>query len=346
MNTNGTLPLLTPEILVPRLGDYLVEKKLITIQELNNALEKQHSLDTKQNPPKMLGQILMDMQLIDRPTLDQAVTEQIIQLREALERYNQELELRVGARTAELQDALSKLSELSLLKANFISNISHELRTPLTHIKGYLDLFLSGVLGKPGEEQAKVLEIMDKATQRLESLIEDLILFSVTEHNQLSLQYQPFNLPELFQSLESKVKDKAEAGEIIFSFSCPSDIPSVNADREKISWVINHLIENAIKFTPPAGSVTLSAKWDANLISIIVKDTGIGIANDKFDKIFEPFHQLDGSSKRKFGGTGLGLALVKKIIDAHNSVIRVSSQEGKGSQFEFLLNAYKGKQNA
>ncbi len=108
-------------------------------------------------------------------------------------------------------------------------------------------------------------------------------------------------------------------------------------DEEKISWAIGQLLDNAIKFTPANGKVELHCEQEADKVKVIIKDSGIGIPAERFDEIFEPFHQLDGSSTRRYGGTGLGLALVRKIIEAHGSVIRIRSEINQGSEFEFSL---------
>jgi signal transduction histidine kinase len=116
------------------------------------------------------------------------------------------------------------------------------------------------------------------------------------------------------------------------------NLPLVKADSEKISWVVLQLLENAIKFTPTGGKVMLSVRLETNtLVMISISDTGIGIPAERLSEVFEPFHQLDDSPTRRFGGTGLGLALVHEIIDAHGSVIEVESEEGKGSTFRFPL---------
>jgi signal transduction histidine kinase len=124
----------------------------------------------------------------------------------------------------------------------------------------------------------------------------------------------------------------------LLNFEVRSDIPFVQADEEKISWVILQLIDNAIKFTPSGGQVNLSIdKESETLVMVTVADTGIGIPPNRLEEAFEPFHQLDASSTRRYGGTGLGLALVKEIVSAHGSIVNVKSEEGKGSTFSFPL---------
>lgn len=327
---------LTPEMLVPRIGDYLVEKGIITTNDLENALDLQKKMRAT-NKSAFLGQVLVEMGVIDRATLDRAVTEQALALRAALLDANAQLERRVQQRTAELEQALRKLSELSDLKANFVANVSHELRTPLTHLKGYLELLSGGDLGSVNDDQMMALEVMQRASTRLEHLIDDLILFSTSEQNEIELKFQSFHIHELFDQIISQSHQKAIDHQVELSTECAETIPEIYADREKINWVLLQLVDNAIKFTPSGGKVILQAVQNDNYVRVAIIDTGIGIPEARVDEIFEPFHQLDSSSTRRFGGTGLGLALVKKLIEAHGSVITVHSIEGHGSTFEFIL---------
>lgn len=328
------------EILVPKMGDYLVEKGLIKPDELALALKYQEGLRHK-GEDQLIGQILVDQGAIDPNTRDAAIIEFIIELRSALQEANQQLEQRVKERTAELQNALEKLAELNQLKANIIANISHELRTPMTHLKGYLDLVIAGDLGPLTEEQQNALSIMARSGERLSRLIEDLIQFSVSEHDQLNIQFAPFSMQNLCNLAIRRAKPKAIDRDVKLVSDYENSLPEVDGDEEKISWVIQQLLDNAIKFSEGGGTVTLRIKREENLLNISVIDTGIGIPQSQVDKIFDSFHQLDSSTTRKAGGTGLGLALAKKIIEAHGSTIRVNSDVGKGSCFGFTLKIHQ-----
>jgi signal transduction histidine kinase len=328
---------LSPEMLVPRLGEHLVQQGIITNEQLQRALDHQQK---KQRADKryLLGQALLDLGSIDQRTLDHAITEQIIQLRSALEDANHNLENRVRARTIELQEALRKLSDLNQMKANFTANISHELRTPLTHIKGYLELLAASALGPLTSEQKDALAVSQRAAGRLENLVDNLILFSLAARGEMSLKLAPTTLDKVIEEAVSYSRSKAVDRGVILHVEVDNDLPLVKADNEKISWVILQLLDNAIKFTPAGGQVSLIAQLETNrLVMITITDTGIGIPPERLNEVFEPFHQLDGSSTRRFGGTGMGLALVRQILEAHGSVIEIESGSGKGSTFRFPL---------
>lgn len=334
--TQETTPPITPEVLVPRLGDQLVAMGLLSQSQLNMALIRQREL-SEQNKPALLGQTLLDLGYLDRPTLDRAVTEQIIALRSALEDANHNLEARVQQRTAELEEALRKLSELNQLKANFIANISHELRTPLTHIRGYLELLSSEALGDLNTDQKKSVEVSLRSSTRLQNLIDDLILFSLASRGELTLQLKPTDLNLLVSSLINRTQSKAADRDITLKVEVPPALPPIQADDEKLSWVLGQLLDNAIKFTPPGGKVTIQANNDDPMAVITVSDTGIGIPPERLKEIFEPFHQLDSSATRRYGGTGLGLSLVRLIVEAHGSMIEVKSKADEGTTVSFPL---------
>ena len=327
---------IAPETLVPRLGELLIERGLLEPEDLQIALDFQDDKITS-GVPCLIGQALVELGLIDQRSIDDVVTVQIFQLQNTLERTNRELEQRVEERTADLQEALAKLTELNKLKSNFISNISHELRTPLTHIKGYLDLLSDLSLGPLTPLQIDALEVLLRSEERLEQLIDDLIQFSLVVRGELSLNIKSLDIRQLVLTNLPQIRKKAEAKGISLDLDIPPGIPNVLADEDKMQWVFDQLLENGIKFTPYGGSVKLSANPNMDLIEFSVLDTGIGIPEDRLPEIFEPFHQLDGSVTRRYAGTGLGLAMVHRIIDVHGSKIVVDSTPGKGTRFSFSL---------
>ena len=334
-------PKLSPEMLVPRLGEYLVQKGLISEIDLQRALNHQQDV-TYKGGQSLLGQALIELKLIDKDTLDQVITEQIIQLRSALQSANRNLEQRVRERTSDLNEALNRLSELSQMKANFVSNISHELRTPLTHIKGYIELMLAESLGPISNEQRHALTVSQRSTGKLEDMIEDLIMFSLASRGEMSMKLEGVDIRRLVSLVTKTAMRKAEDRGVKLEVLVKDDTPYVQADGEKVSWVVGQLIDNGIKFTPSGGSVIVAIEEEGkNLVQVIVRDTGVGIPQDRMKEIFEPFHQLDGSSTRRYGGTGLGLSLVRQIVEGHGSLLDVKSTEGKGTTFKFPLLAMR-----
>jgi signal transduction histidine kinase len=327
---------IAPEILVPRIGDYLIEKGLLHPEELQIALNYQRENIAK-GCPILVGQALLEKGLISREALDQAITTQILQLQTALSESNQQLEQRVQERTTELQRALDRVAELNQLKSNFIANISHELRTPLTHLKGYLDLLVNGGLGDLNDQQISAINVLLKSEARLEQLIEDLLQFSLASRGELSLNLKATHISELFHVIIERSKQKARSRAISLGVILPEDILAIHADEEKINWVMAQLVDNALKFTPKGGRVEVEALVEDSVVTLAVTDTGIGIPAERIAEIFEPFHQLDGSPTRRYGGTGLGLAMVRRIIEAHGSQIKVLSVVGHGSRFEFSM---------
>jgi signal transduction histidine kinase len=221
-----------------------------------------------------------------------------------------------------------------------VANISHELRTPLTHVKGYLELLEAESLGSITEEQRHAIQVSQRATVKLESIINDLIMFSLASRGEMSMKLDRVDLGAIIMQAVKSALNKADLRGVNVVAVVPENLPLVQADSEKISWVVNQLLDNGIKFTPSGGSVVATIKEEGrSLVQISVTDTGIGIPLSRFKEIFEPFHQLDGSSTRHYGGTGLGLSLVRQIVEAHGSLMDVQSVEGKGSTFKFPLMA-------
>ena len=327
---------IAPETLVPRLGELLIERGLLEIEDLDAALDFQRDKIAR-GEPCLIGQALVELGFVDQYSIDEIVTVQIFQLQHQLERTNRELEQRVEDRTAELKQALSKLTELNQLKSNFISNISHELRTPLTHIKGYLDILADQSLGPLTPLQEDAITVLLRSEDRLEQLIDDLIQFSLAVKGELSLSLQPLEIRQLIDAYLPQTIKKANAKDIELNLNVPSDLPKILADEDKMQWVFNQLLDNGIKFTPSGGQLRLSAGQEGDLVKCIISDSGIGIPEERIAEIFEPFHQLDGSVTRRYSGTGLGLAMVHRILEAHETSMVVESSLGKGTRFTFSL---------
>jgi len=237
----------------------------------------------------------------------------------------------------QLARANRDLTEVDQIKSDLIANVSHELRTPLTAIRGYADYMIERKLGAISPGQEKGLMVVRRNLERLSRTVNALLDYSHLEAGRLSLSRQPFSLPllvdQVYQSLRSMIERKG----LSFVSGLSLELPEVDADREKLSQVFENLIINAVKFTPEGGSIEIEGARDGDTVRVSVRDTGIGIAPAQQTRIFTRFHQVDGSSRRAFGGVGLGLAIVKSILDAHEVEIGVESHAGRGTTFSFRL---------
>jgi signal transduction histidine kinase len=193
-------------------------------------------------------------------------------------------------------------------------------------------------LGPITEEQRHALSVSQQSANKLTNLVEDLIMISLASRGELSVKQEDVDISRLANLAVKYYAEKALDRDINLHAVIDENVPLVLADSQKIAWVLSQLVDNAVKFTPSGGSVVVSVKCEGeNLVIISVTDTGIGIPSSQLEDIFEPFHQLDGSTTRKYGGTGLGLSLVRQIVEAHGSMLDVQSTEGRGSSFKFPL---------
>jgi len=326
------------DAMLSRFGEFLMKKGYITAPQLEAALDRQREMAGR-GVKETLGQVLLEMRVMTREQLELASVEQVQELQNALRQANAQLEQRVADRTRELEQAYRKLKELDQLKSNFISNVSHELRTPLTKIKGFHALLGAGDLGELTPEQQQAIEVMGRGVAELERLVGDLIQFATGVRGEMALRPSVFAVGPLLEEVTANARDRAARRGLTLSCRPPAADVAVKADDERIRWVVSHLVDNAIKFTQEGGTVEVGAKPADGRVRIWVADTGVGIAAERLPELFEPFHQLDGSATRRAGGTGLGLALVKTIVSAHDSSIAVSSRPGIGSRFSFELSA-------
>ncbi len=240
-----------------------------------------------------------------------------------------------------LAEVNEELKELDRLKSDLLANVSHELRTPLTAIKGYTDYMLERKLGAVTDKQEKGLVVVQRNLDRLSRSISALLDFSRMDMGHVTLHIQPFPLAPLVEQVATSLRAELERKRLAFSVSLDPALPPVIGDRERLSQVFENLIVNAMKFTPEGGQITVSAVRAGRIgrptAEVRVRDTGIGIPANQLDRIFQRFHQVDGSSTRRYGGVGLGLSIVKIILDAHGAPIGVQSEVGHGTEFRFEL---------
>ncbi|MEJ2746723.1 MAG: ATP-binding protein [Anaerolineae bacterium] len=325
------------EHLVPRIGDLLIQQNLIQLEELDSALEIQKER-AMSGQDILIGELLVELGHVSRQDLNRVITEHVLQLQAALAHNHCRLEEKVQQQTNELQNALLKLASLNKMQLNFIANVSHELRMPMQFLLGYIELMEQGLLGPLTEEQAHTLVSMRGASTQLHQITEDLLQFSSFANSQIILELAPFTIDEPVETAVSHIHPKANARHIAFKRQLPF-LPQVIADNEKITWVVEQFLDNAVKFTPPGGEVIIETAPLRGDVVIKVTDTGIGIPDHQLTNLFVIPDTINKHPAHHQTGIGLGLALANKIVEAHGSTIAVESQVGQGSCFSFTLPA-------
>lgn len=224
--------------------------------------------------------------------------------------------------------------EVMRLKDDFISTISHELRTPLTSIKAYTDMLMEGVISK--EDSINYLKVIKEETDRLSMLLDDLLDLSLLRSGKYDLE---MNLQTINPSIDMAINSVAQpaAKKSLTLAYQPKELPPVNISSNHIYRVLVNLLQNAVKYTPEGGSITVDSGKDEKYLWVSVSDTGIGISPEEQKRIFEKFYQVEPSTTRKHGGAGIGLSLVKQLMDLHNGKVEVASEVGKGSTFTLRL---------
>lgn len=249
------------------------------------------------------------------------------------------LEEKVVERTAELEAMAQKLAESARLKDEFLAAISHELRTPLTAILGFSEVLLANTHGTLNEKQIKALTFIDEGGRHLLSLINDLLDLSKINAGREALAAAWIQPAELCAATVQLVRPLAVERKLHLEVLLEENLPPIWGDERRLRQVLLNLLGNAIKFTEPGGHVKLTVNTCAGreLINLSVADTGIGIPPDFLPRLFTSFSQVDGRLARRFGGTGLGLALAHKLVLLHKGEILVTSQVGQGSTFTVVL---------
>ena len=232
---------------------------------------------------------------------------------------------------------ITEIRSIERMKTAFVSTVSHELRTPLTSIKGFICTLLQDVDGfYDAETVHEFYVIIDQECDRLTRLISDLLNVSRIEAGRaLDLNPGPVNLPDVVSKVVAAQKSYTNKHE--FSVQLEDDLPTIVADNDKVDQILTNLTNNAVKYSPKGGTITVSGKQSNGVIQMAVTDQGMGIPKEHIEKLFDRFHRIDNRDTRKVGGTGIGLYLVKHLVEAHGGRIWVESEEGKGSSFIFEL---------
>jgi PAS domain S-box-containing protein len=224
------------------------------------------------------------------------------------------------------------------MKSEFVSLSAHQLRTPLSAIKWSLRMLLDGDIGKLAKEQKEFLERTYRSNERMINLINDLL--DATRIEEGRYLYQPLyvDLAEIVDSVAASLKREIEKKNLKYEFNQPKEkLPKIRVDREKLELAIQNLLDNAIKYTPSGGKVTISLSCDKKKIEFKIQDTGMGIAKHQQGRVFSKFFRGSNALKTETEGSGLGLFITKNIIDAHGGRIWFESEEGRGSTFYFTL---------
>jgi PAS domain S-box-containing protein len=242
---------------------------------------------------------------------------------------------------------MTREREVERMKSEFLANISHELRTPLTPIKGYAEIL--GRKDLPREKTVKFVAGILESTGRLERIVELLVDFSAMEAGRLAPRAKPVDIKEMLDQLAFDWKIRAPNH--TFEVDVPTKLPEVAGDERLLRRSLQEVIDNAVKFSPRGGRVTLAAKGSGTedrerryrTVQVIITDEGIGIHPEDISKVFTDFHQLDGSETRSYGGLGLGLAFVQRIVEAHGGTATVDSVVDRGTTMTITLPAARGR---
>ncbi len=232
---------------------------------------------------------------------------------------------------------ITELRRMEQVRKDFVANVSHELRTPLTAIKGYIEALQDGAI-EDREQRDRFLETLRKQTDRLDLIITDLLLLAKIESGQVPLKQEPVVLASLIDRTVGLLRHLIEQKRQQVVMKIPPELPPILGDEERLGQVFSNLLDNAIKYTPEQGTITISAELSKAapppaMIDVSVADTGIGIPPQDLPRIFERFYRVDKARSRELGGTGLGLSIVKHLVEGHGGTITVESLPNRGTKF-------------
>jgi len=247
------------------------------------------------------------------------------------------LEKKVKERTGELTAALEEVKRISKRKTDFVSSVSHELRTPLTSIKGYASILLAEKLGQLPPEVKERLEKINRHSDELTYMINDLLDIAHIESGKVIMKRQPLALKSIIEKILDLFSLQLKEKQINIQLNITDSPQNIFADVSQIQRVFINLVSNAMKFTPPQGKITITTKNLAGQAQVDIADSGCGIPEEAQGHIFEEFYRVDNSINQQLKGSGLGLSLVKQIVQAHDGKIWFKSKENQGTTFSFTL---------
>jgi signal transduction histidine kinase len=268
---------------------------------------------------------------------ERLVSERTVELEERTRELDAALRDADTARAA-LSERNESLLELDRFKDRMLGLISHDLRSPLTSIRGYVELLLDEETGPLDEDQKRFLTVVKRNADRLDGQIGDLLLVAGIAEGSLSLHRSAVDLPRLVMEAVETAAPQAQEKHIDLLAACRPLRP-IDADGPRLAQVLDNLLSNAIKYTPEGGRVDVRASCEDDWITITVTDTGLGMTREELESIFDPFFRTEDAKERGINGTGLGLVIVKAVVEAHGGGVRVDSQPGAGSRFAITLPA-------
>jgi signal transduction histidine kinase len=227
----------------------------------------------------------------------------------------------------------TELESLERTRRDLVANVSHELKTPIAAIRAHLENLLDGV----EEPDPKTIQIMLTQSERLGRLVEQLLDLSRLDSGEVPLHREQVSVAPLVSRVVSEISVSRQAADVAIERAIPEDLPPLDADEERLHQVLFNLVDNAVRFTPPGGEVTIAADRRNGSVEISVADTGVGIPGEHLPKLFERFYRVDPARSREDGGTGIGLAIARSVVEAHGGHIKAESVPGRGSVFSFDL---------
>lgn len=248
----------------------------------------------------------------------------------------------LGENSAQMEGAVvlfrdvTHVRQVEDMRREFVANVSHELRTPLSIFRGYLETLLDDPHQPPGE-LLRILEIMERHSDRLNALVEDVLSLARLESPGAELKLSEVDLPELLHSIMRDWEKRFAAKQLKSHLNFPGNLPLLEADENRLQEVIYNLLDNAVKYSRPGGTVFLRAELEGERVRISVADQGVGIPEADLPRIFERFYRADKARSRELGGTGLGLSIVKHVVQLHGGTVEASSEPGKGTTISVLL---------